>query len=310
MSARWTSTGTVITGGLDGCLGCRAYLAGQPTLTGSKASRARQGREGPSDTSEHGRSWPRSRNAPQRGGRGVEHPLPPLGNRTRDSALAVPVPAGASGTSRVSRQPPSRSRSPLLNSRSVNAAFRPSLRPPPRRVRLAVRVVAEQPDIPPQPVRARRHPLHVRAADIPGEPGQRPSPSRRRAAAPGGPGPGCARCAAPSQPTRRPAAGPPAHAATCCRRSPGPAAGRAVARPPSPAGRPGPPRASTCRAATRTRRTAGSPSRTPASSPRPATRTATGPGTGPAPGQAGTPGQRCGAGRGRRCHGRRWSSSR
>jgi hypothetical protein len=44
-------------------------------------------------------------------------------------------------------------------------------------------------------------------------------------------------------------------------------AGRGAARLPSPAGRPGPPRASTSRAATERRRTAGNPWRTPGVSP-------------------------------------------
>jgi hypothetical protein len=231
-------------------------------------------------------------NAPQSGDRGVEHALPPLGDRARDGALAVPVPSGRvghlEGEQAAAFPQPEPAAEQQVRERRVPAV----VAAPPRQVRLACRIVAEQ-----------RKRCLARAGTCaalsisrprsarPGAPGQRLSLCRRRAAAPGGPGPGCARCAAPSRPTRRPAGGPPAPAATCRRRSPGPAAGRAAARPPSPAGRPGPPRASTYRAATRTRRTAGSPSRMPASSPRPATRTATGPGTGPAPGRAGIPGR-------------------
>jgi len=115
---------------------------------------------------------------------------------------------------------------------------------PPRRVRPPGRVIAEQPDM--------RHSRYVRgvthftsalrtsrgawSATVAVPPRSRTWWTR----------PGCARCAAPSRPIVDQPQGRPAHAATCCRRSPGPAAGRAAARPPSPAGRPGPPRASTC----------------------------------------------------------------
>jgi hypothetical protein len=83
-------------------------------------------------------------------------------------ALVIPAPAGRAGHLQGEQAATLPQAQPAAEQPVRERRVPAVVAAPPRRVRLAGRVVAEQPGVPPQPVGARRHPLHVRAAHVPG----------------------------------------------------------------------------------------------------------------------------------------------